>query len=131
MAISVKKSSYNELFKALSQKRTVGALSEERIEIRKSINSLKVDDIITFDLPVADRKETYHPLLEKIRAETKSYNDLNSSDGVYLVLYTQGNEAHVTLHNYKDIESCLKEVNGNLRVNISLYKIYVESRKSD
>lgn len=135
MAISVRKSNFKELLEILNRKRKVGALSEERQAIRKSINNLEINDTVIFDIPEADKKvyvskhtgkkNTTHPLLEKIRAEVKDYNESKGKDNTFLVLYTESNDCVVTLHRYKDIESCIKIINGNPRVNVNKYRDFI------
>jgi hypothetical protein len=138
MAISVRKSSLKDLSKALKAKRRVGVLSSERIEIRNSIDNLKIGESIIFDLPENERKvytskntnkkNTTHPLLEKIRAEVKEYNNNNGIDSTFIVLYTNNNAAHLTLHNYEDIKSCIKVgSNGVYRVNINKYDDIIDN----
>lgn len=138
MAITVKKASLINLHKALSTKRRVGVLSNERVEIRNSIDSLNISDSIVFDLPedekkvyiskITQKKNTTHPLLEKIRAEVKEYNNNKTFDETYIVLYTNNNEAYLTLHNYSDIKSCIKETNNGIkRVNMNKYQLLIET----
>jgi hypothetical protein len=140
MALIVRKSNIDKLLTALQAKRTIGSLSTERKEIRKIIHDLKINDTIEIDLPEELAKKynsggkvnVTHPILDKIRLEVKDFNNQNrGDDGLYIIVYKEGDIAYLTKHYYNDIKSAItKSSNGNERVNRSKYHYIIENKKN-
>jgi hypothetical protein len=131
MALSVRQSNLKKLISALQTKRTIGTLSQERSEIRAVLTDLKQDETIEIDLPI-EQSKTYetngkknitHPLLEKIKLESKEFNSKNQvNNGLYIVVYKDSNIAFVTKHKYDDIKDAIVLTkNKKERLNRSIY----------
>jgi len=132
------KKDHKSTIAALQTKRAVGTLSEERKQIRKAIEELNLNkgleiylepQLIKNYVSKDGKKNKTHPTLDKIRLEIKDYNNINKdSKGLYIILYTANDVAHITKHRYDDIKNSITTTKtGSERVNFSRYLTILEN----